>query len=176
MLIRNYGLFWRRDTIFWGRPKLAGHLKGYHAKRAKPVDFRDQQGVYVLFDDNYKMVYVGQAGGKNKQRLFDRLRQHRTDQLANRWTRFSWFGIQAVDGRSSTLSGATSVQNTSTTSILNHIEAILIVAGEPPLNRQGGKFGSKVQQYFQYRDHSALGPDPDEMLRAVWRARLEKAG
>ncbi len=100
MLIQNYGLFWRRDAVFWGRAKRPGHLKGFHAKRAKPVDFRDQQGVYVLYDENYRLVYVGQAGGKNRHRLFDRLRQHRGDQLAGRWTKFSWFGVQGVDHRS----------------------------------------------------------------------------
>lgn len=167
MLIQNYGLFWRRDYIFWGRQNVPGHLKGRRAKRSKPVDFRDQQGVYVLYDDNYSLVYVGQAGGRNQNRLFARLGQHRSDQLAGRWTRFSWFGVQGVDGRTSTLNGtvpgAPSVQ-----SILNHIEAILIVAGEPPLNRQGGKFGAGVVQYFQYRDAEGLGPGQDEMIRDIW--------
>jgi hypothetical protein len=144
-------------------------LKGCVGIASKQVDFRDQQGVYVLYDDNYAMLYVGQAGGKNNQRLFGRLKQHRTDHLSNRWTRFSWFGVQAVDRRSYKLASVpVSTTETSVTSILNHIEAILIVAGEPPLNRQGGRFGAKVKQYFQVRDEKMLGPDQETMLKQIW--------
>jgi len=97
MLIHNYGLFWRRSDVFWGRPKVNGHLKGFSAKQIKsnPVDFRDQQGVYILYDDNFKIVYVGQSGN-GSQRLFLRLKQHKRDALAERWSRFSWFGIRSV--------------------------------------------------------------------------------
>lgn len=171
MLIHNYGLFWRRDCVYWGKGKNAGHLKGRISPTSKQVDFRDQIGVYVLYDDNYSMLYVGQAGGKNNQRLFGRLKQHRTDHLANRWTRFSWFGVSSVDRRSYTLSPITEeTKATGIASTLNHIEAILIVAGEPPLNRQGGRFGEKVRQYFQYRDEKMLGPDQETMLKQIWKA------
>jgi hypothetical protein len=173
MLIQNYGLFWRRDEVHWGKQKNNGHLKGKHAKRARPVNFRDQQGVYVLYDENYRIVYVGQAGGKNNQRLLGRLRQHRSDQLAGRWTKFSWFGVQGVDHRSYTLNGEPPAAP-SVADVLNHIEAILIVAGEPPLNRQGGKFGSKVEQYFQFRDPDALGPPQEQMLRDLWKVRKKE--
>jgi hypothetical protein len=65
-LIRNYGLFWRRDWVFWGKPRVPGHLKGVYSKKttSDPVDFRYQQGVYVLYDDSFRLVYVGQAGVK----------------------------------------------------------------------------------------------------------------
>ena len=100
MLIQNYGLFWRRDNVFWGRQNNKGKLEGYPAK-AKPrsgkngnvVNFRDQQGIYCLYDELFRLVYVGQAGANDKQRLFGRLKTHTTDQLAARWERFSWFGL-----------------------------------------------------------------------------------
>ena len=94
MLVHNYGLFWRRYDVFWGRPNVPGRLDGVPAKEtlAKPIDFREQAGVYVLYDDNFRLVYVGQAGAGN-QFLFSRLKHHRRDALADRWTRFSWFGI-----------------------------------------------------------------------------------
>jgi hypothetical protein len=40
---------------------------------------------------------VGQAGANDQQRLFDRLKQHTKDQLADRWSKFSWFGVRSVN-------------------------------------------------------------------------------
>lgn len=64
-LVMNYGLFWHRSRIVWGRGNNRGHLKGRLAKTGTPVDFRDQRGVYCLYDDNFRLVYIGQAGGGN---------------------------------------------------------------------------------------------------------------
>lgn len=168
MLIHNYGLFWRRSDIFWGRAKVSGHLRGYPARGAfRTVDFRNQQGVYCLYDDNFHLVYVGQAGANDNQRMFDRLKQHRTDALADRWQRFSWFGIRWVT-KGDKLAAEADGAHTTAGKVLNHIEAILISASEPPHNRQGGRFGGEVMQYLQYRDE-ALGPDQMQMMRDVWR-------
>ncbi len=170
MLIHNYGLFWRRNDVFWGRPKVTGHLKGIPAKEKSsttPVDFREQAGVYVLYDDNFRLVYVGQAGAGN-QYPFSRLRHHQKDALADRWTRFSWFGIKWVRENSKLAIGAAKFSIKST-DLLNHIEAILISAAEPPHNRQGGRFGNDVEQYLQYRDKEALGPDTDSMVKEIWK-------
>lgn len=174
MLIKNYGLFWRRSDIFWGTGPNAGHLKGVPAKATTndPADFRNQQGVYVLYDENFKLVYVGQAGAGN-QRLLTRLRRHRSDQLADRWERFSWFGVRKANAN-----GVLRVENQaahpSIASLLNHIEAVLIAAVEPPHNRQGGRFGDTVEQFLQYRDEEFLGPTPDQMIREVWKSRGNK--
>jgi hypothetical protein len=170
MLIQNYGLFWRRADVFWGRQRVSGHLRGYPARaKFSLVDFRGQQGVYCLYDENFRIVYIGQAGA-NEQRLFNRLRQHRTDALAQRWTRFSWFGIRWIKSGGKLASPARGA-HTTVGAVLNHIEAILISAVEPPHNRQGGRFGDEVMQYLQWRDADQLGPTPDEMLRDVWRIR-----
>src|ERR1035438_626644 len=169
MLIHNYGLFWRRNDVFWGRPRVTGHLKGVLAQeiRSRPVDFRDQAGVYVLYDENFRIVYVRQAGTGN-QYLFSRLKQHRKDALADRWTRFSWFGIRWVKKNGELAAGA--ARNfISSSNILNHVEAILISAVEPPHNRQGGRFGDDVEQYLQHRDDGALGPDMDSMVKELWK-------
>ncbi|MBX9647029.1 MAG: GIY-YIG nuclease family protein [Xanthobacteraceae bacterium] len=172
MLIQNYGLFWRRQNVFWGRPGKAGHLQGHPAGSAfVVVDFRNQQGVYCLYDDNFKMIYVGQAGANDKQRLFDRLKQHCNDSLADRWTRFSWFGIRWVT-KANLL--AAEAQNTNTTAgaVLNHIEAILISAAEPPNNLQSGRFGEDVIQYLQWRDAEQLGPTVEDMIKDIWKTRI----
>ena len=170
VLIHNYGLFWTRADVFWGRQNNQGNLKGMRASRrtGKPVDFRLQQGVYVLYDENFRLVYVGQAGANQNQRLFSRLKQHQNDALANRWTRFSWFGIRRVL-KSGQLSTEVIRASVKPTVILDQIEAILISSTEPPLNRQGGRFGKDVKRYLQYREMDELGPDTDTMVREMWK-------
>ena len=172
VLVQNYGLFWLRSNVYWGKPNSEGHLKGISAKKltTTPVDFRHQQGVYVLYDDTFRLVYIGQAGGKENQKLFVRLRQHTHDALASRWSRFSWFGVRWVK-KDGTLAAETSAVHADMTAVLDHMEAVLIAAAEPPHNRQGGRFGSSVEQYLQFRDVDALGPTPEEMIAALWRAQ-----
>ena len=167
MLISNYGLFWRRDRIHWGAGKNKGHLKGVLAKRrtSNPVDFRYQQGVYALYDDGFSLVYIGQAGtGAN--RLFSRLRQHRTDHLAERWSRFSWFGV--LDVENSQLGGKRKKIRPKLNVMFNHVEGILIAVSEPPNNRQGGRFGDDVNQFLQYFDHDNIYPDQQEMIKEIY--------
>jgi hypothetical protein len=176
-LIRNYGLFWRRTDVFWGHPNVAGHLLGVSAAnvRADPIDFKDQQGVYVLYDENFKIVYIGQTGAGSRQRLLVRLRQHNSDALADRWSRFSWFGVRKVL-RNRTLAAENLQAHPPISTVLNHIEAVLIAATEPPHNRQGGRFGNDVRQYIQYRDDDALGPDLEEMVRDVYQRLRQNNG
>jgi hypothetical protein len=168
MLIQNYGLFWNEADVFWGRQGVAGSLLGVPAwsKSFGAVDFREQQGVYVLYDNNYRIVYIGQAGAGEKQRLFERLKQHKSDALAGRWSKFSWFGINRIN-QTGTIKVEKAKINPNISDVLNHIEAILIYAAEPPLNRQGGRFGESVEQYLQYRDKENLGLLPSEMIAQI---------
>ena len=142
MLIRNYGLFWLRDRVHWGARRNQGHLKGMLSTKrtSKVVDFRYQQGVYALYDDGFSLVYVGQAGMGNNG-LLSRLRQHRTDHLSERWSRFSWFGVHVVND-SGELEEDRKPSQPTLNLILNHIEGILIAVSEPPHNRQGGRLGT----------------------------------
>lgn len=159
-LISNYGLLWHLNDVFWGRQKKTGTLLGYRDGHAgQKVDFRDQSGIYVLYAD-YNLVYVGQADG-----LLVRLRQHRDDDLANRWNRFSWFGLRKVlsTGNLASPKGAFHPERKVT---LDHLEALLIYASEPRLNRQGGKFRGAIR-YHQYRDEEKLGKTVEEMIKAV---------
>ncbi|MEQ1540035.1 MAG: GIY-YIG nuclease family protein [Sphingorhabdus sp.] len=148
MLIQNYGLFWKADRVKWGAGKNKGTLEGYltGAKREGSVDFREQRGVYVLYDDTFRIVYVGQAGRGNHT-LFGRLKTHRRDHLAERWSRFSWFGVREVTVN--WVLGKDTDFKTDLPSVLSHIEAILIATAEPPLNLQRGRFGADVEQYLQ---------------------------
>ncbi|MEZ6128826.1 MAG: hypothetical protein R3C59_09100 [Planctomycetaceae bacterium] len=167
-VIQTIGLYWRPDQIFWGAGSQAGKLLGVPASSttSNPIDFREQSGIYVLYSE-FHAIYVGQAGSGN-QKLFARLKQHRTDDLAERWDRFTWFGLRRVLGNGD-LSRENQAAHPDIATVLNHIEAILIHAMEPALNRQGGRFGNQVERYLQIRD-DRLGPTPEEMIRDLWNA------
>lgn len=146
-VVKNYGLMWRRDTVFWGRGRNRGLLAGRRSKRI--IDFRDQIGVYVLYDEARKAIYVGQAGQGNA-RLFNRLRSHQRDSLAHRWHYFSWFGLLSVN-KSGELSGRDDPLKRVTGTIrstLNEIEGVLIAATEPAFNKQGARFRG-ISRYRQ---------------------------
>lgn len=166
VLIKTYGLFWKREDVFWGRPKKSGNLFGIpaHKKKANPIDFREQTGIYVLYAD-YKIVYIGQAGNGNAK-LFTRLKKHCNDDLAGRWNQFSWFGLKYVL-KEGALSKDVLSASIPRKTMLNHIEAILIDASEPPLNRQGGRWGQLIKQYLQHRDDENLGYTDKEILRKL---------
>lgn len=167
-IISSLGLLWREDHVFWGAGKQSGSLLGVPATNvtAPAIDFRDQVGIYVLYSD-YKVIYVGQSGSGN-QKLFKRLRQHRKDDLAGRWDRFSWFGTRRVI-HGKRLSGKGERFRPTRYTVLDHIEGILIHACEPPLNGQGGRFGKNVKRYLQVRDER-LGPTTHELLEVISRS------
>lgn len=148
-VIKNYGIMWRRDHIFWGRGNQRGCLEG--RRSARIIDFREQIGVYVLYDESRRPIYVGQAGQGNA-RLFVRLRSHTRDHLAHRWHYVSWFGLLPVN-RSGQLSGrddpAKKVRGT-LRSTLNEIEGVLIAATEPTFNKQGARFRG-IARYRQVK-------------------------
>ena len=52
-LIRNYGLFWKAEDVFWGAGSQPGKLKGVLSTQltSDPIDFRNQRGIYVLYAD-----------------------------------------------------------------------------------------------------------------------------
>jgi hypothetical protein len=121
-----------------GGPGHRGTLQGFRS--GQTVDFRQQIGIYVLYDESHKAIYVGQAGGR--ARLFSRLRHHhRVGQLVDRWGYFSWFGLLSVTKRGK-LKAARLDSNVRGTfrGMLNELEGVLIAATEPPFNKQGAKF------------------------------------
>lgn len=161
-LVKTVGFFWKADDVYWGKPKNRGSLLGKpsSAKKDEPIDFREQAGIYVLYSD-YKIVYVGQTG-KGNQSLLVRLRQHRVDDLAGRWNQFSWFGVRRVL-KSGGLSKKNAAFHPTLETMLDHVEAVLIHAAEPPRNGQNGRCGQDVKRYLQVRD-PRLGPAQDELL------------
>jgi len=153
-IIKNFGFLWERKYIHRGSGGNgnSGHLEGV-TKNKFVADFRDQIGVYVLYDRNQSIVYVGQAGNGNAT-LFTRLRHHMNGALWNRWEYFSWVGFRDVNANGS-LSSQQSVKSLVSgfqySDALNEIEGILIEIIEPKLNKQGGRLRG-AREYFQVID------------------------
>tara|TARA_B100000614_G_C14314453_1_gene397680 strand:+ start:109 stop:591 length:483 start_codon:yes stop_codon:yes gene_type:complete len=147
-MIRSFGLHWRVDRVEWGHQNSQGALYGAASKsrRARPVDFRNQRGIYALYAD-YELVYVGQTGS-GSDRLFKRLKHHRKNHLSERWNRFSWFGTQWVT-KAGELSVDTARTSQSLELTLNILEAVVIAVSEPRLNLQRGRWG-EATQYYQW--------------------------
>lgn len=149
MLIHNYGLFWKECDGDWDGGTMWGI---YEDGAASETDFASQRGIYILYDPQFKPVYVGQAA-KGDLCLFNRIAAHRFDHLRERWTHFSWFGtcplIKSKPGSDERVVNTGASVSTDLPSTVNHLEAVLIAAMEPPLNLQRGRFGSKVYKYAQ---------------------------
>lgn len=180
-MIQNYGLFWSRDGVHWnygqgGRGAFRGSLKGkiVRNRQDKVIDFRDQVGIYCLYDNNFELLYVGQAGFGNAT-LFDRLRTHTGNNLAERWTKFSWFGLKPVlfaepdASAKSTCLGDVPQSQIEVGQVLNSLEGILIVGAEPPLNRQGPRFG-EAQKFAQHWDDEHVYPPLTQMVKHIYDA------
>jgi len=146
-MILTYGLYWSIEKVHWGWQNNKGSLRGGASRsaNAKPVEFRQQRGIYALYAE-YDLVYLGQTGA-GADRLFKRLKRHRTDHLAERWNRFSWFGTQWVTAANK-LSADVAELGDSLPVVLNILEAISIAISEPRLNLQRGRWGA-TKQYYQ---------------------------
>jgi hypothetical protein len=181
LTIRTYGHFWSRELIDWGWQNKKGTLPA----ATKPgsdnweVDFREQVGIYALFNDTREVVYIGQTGYKG-QKLFARLKQHSRGQLRDRWTNFSWFGFLVPDkegklvqpdvpkSKSDDNSSEANLEHAVKGSVrdaLNEIEAVLIQIVEPRLNKQGPSW-SGAKEYFQFDPFDAE-PSPTELMEAI---------
>lgn len=127
-LINAFGMYWKRDLVVWRpEPKLLGR----QTFGASPVDFCQQKGIYILYD-NHDVVYVGRSVDRPLGR---RLYEHTGDHLGGRWNRFSWFGLLVVspDGSLQALSLDTSLPG-----LVATLEALFIEILEPPRNRRRG--------------------------------------
>jgi hypothetical protein len=132
--IRCYGLYWTRDAVEWNPGTGGGAFRvlgrdGKYRPKLRVCDFRDQLGIYVLYD-HYGAHYVGLA---RKQPLGNRLRQHLTDRHGDSWDRFSWFGFKRVLKRMdaaglNVLGAAPKHLLTDTDDTVGDIEALLIQA------------------------------------------------
>ena len=172
-IIKNYGFLWDRNHVYRGAGSNAGHLKGT-ASGLVSADFREQIGVYVLYDSTQRIVYVGQAGNGNAT-LFTRLKNHMDGQLWNRWQYFSWVGFKDVNddgGLSAQQKVDSGVSGFKYADALNEIEGILIEIIEPKLNKQSGRLKS-AREYFQYRDDRLEDVTASDVLEELQALRRE---
>ncbi len=151
-IIKNYGLRWDREGVNWGARGRAGTLDGKLAtlKSSQIIDFRDQIGIYVLYEPGFVPVYTGQAG-VGTARLFARLKNHQNDHLRDRWDHFSWFGFRAVTeaGDLSERQNPDAATSITYSDALSEIEGILIEVLEPRLNKQGARWQQNAEEYVQ---------------------------
>ena len=138
--LEAFGVYWQRDRVHWAsKPRLFGRT---HPK-ADRVDLADQQGVYLLHDENGVVVYVGKAAN-----IGQRLTKHTSDRLTGRWQRFSWFGIRPVAANGKL--GSVATGTITPTQLINTLEALLIEVLEPRQNRAGSSYSG--QEYIQVID------------------------
>ena len=162
--IENYGIYWQKDKVNW-RPGTGRHpiqLLGKTWEQPQhfddndstgAVNFSQQSGVYLLHQGQ-EVMYVGQTvtqaqGGG----LFSRLKEHRNDPTKSPlWDRFSWFGFRPVeeDGQLKAIPISEDQPVQMRTMVLM-VEAVLIGAYMPKLNRQRGQLGIN---YGQVRDQN----------------------
>ena len=131
------GLFWPRRAIDARSRRLLGSKT--RGGRAGIVNFWDQQGIYALYRD-FDLVYVGQTAGGG---LGTRLVQHSKHDIAERWDRFSWFGLGLVT-RTGELRSVPTRFHVDRAIVANHIEGVLIEVAEPRLNSQSGRWKKAV--------------------------------
>jgi len=155
-IIRAFGMYWQRDAVIWAaQPKIYGQAQ----TNAKSVDFGEQQGIYILYDQ-HRVIYIGRTTDRSLGR---RLSEHTRDRLNGRWNRFSWFGLLDV-----TEKGTLREQplNAALSNLTATLEAILIETLEPPLNRRRGDDLASVE-FFQARDPELKERDIQNTLRSI---------
>lgn len=179
--MRYYGLFWKKEYILSEDQIIAGVPSGWIGQGSQGrdydpskiwVNFWDQKGVYVLYDEGLIPVYAGQAGTTRKSKSSDqetsggtigiRLSAHKNGKYRNGWEYFSWFGFLESDIKDSLkkkLKGASFAEkfdpkwidenekggnHNNLNSILDSFEAVLIEAFTPRFNARGGNLRGAV--------------------------------
>lgn len=143
-LIKAFGMYWQRDAVDWAPTK--PDLWGIKETTTTRVNFAEQRGVYLLHDIR-EVIYVGKV---TDQPLSSRLRYHTQYRLRGRWDRFSWFGIIPVLD-SGALGKADKIPDNASL-LITTMEAVLIEAMEPRLNRRRGDTDMESIEFLQYRD------------------------
>lgn len=162
-LLTSFGMSWRRELVVWSRNP---NLFGQQQRGAKKVNFSSQKGIYLLYDDK-DIVYIGRA---TDQSIGKRLSNHTADRLNGRWNRFSWFGILPVTEEGKILNRA-NVQ-TSIETIVTLMEALLIEAIEPPLNRRRGD-DIRAMEYIQVEDERIRKQQLESLLSQIQTKLLQ---
>lgn len=157
-IINAFGIYWNRNLVHW---KTNPDLLGIQQIGATEVNFKDQRGIYLLYD-NREIIYVGQA---IEQTLGQRLKQHISDRLSGRWDRFSWFGFYSVNDKGH-LSDRKKFENIDIQVLSDTLEAILIESVEPRQNRKQGNTLSGME-YLQKESAEIKKKRTEELLKEL---------
>ncbi len=153
--VAAYGLHWERDKVDWS----SGRILGYDTDPKQPIDFADQQGVYLLHNWQ-STVYVGMTTAEENG-LSQRLRHHqRRADWAGKWERFSWFGVRQVDEDGNMINGPASATKDIVVALM---ETLLIEVLGPALNRNQGDYRGNL--YRQAIDPNIAREQALEILR-----------
>ena len=136
----SVGWHWKRAAVDWkkAQPPLRGVWDGSKQGR-ESVDFSEQIGVYLLHDKSKRVVYAGRTTGSKG--FGGRLKDHTTDDLGNKWSRFSWFGFREVDERGRLGQGElvdALPEGLGQGRLVKLMEMMLIQALEPSENKKSG--------------------------------------
>ncbi|WP_299375217.1 GIY-YIG nuclease family protein [uncultured Tateyamaria sp.] len=160
-IFSSFGHYWRRDLVDWDEHSapISGCLTRHSI--TPDINIRRQKGIYVLWDNQRRPVYVGQVGkGKTPSRtFFARLKEHLTGQISDRWTHFSWFGILPYDEKGHASADIEAeIAGVSFETGLNQLEAILMSVIEPPFNSKGPQWAGAAQ-YYQWSEYEDVTLD-----------------
>ena len=140
-IIKAYGKMWERSKVDWSKSQPV--LLGTPRKMAQYIDFNKMRGVYMLYDNNGLLVYVGLATNG----IGARLKDHTKDKHANSWVKFSWFGIDGIK-QDGTIKKSTHLQST-ISDVASALESVVILGVQPPRNIKSGE-RMKDKEYMQY--------------------------
>lgn len=157
-VINAFGIFWNRNLVHW---KTTPDLLGIQQLGASEVNFKDQRGIYLLYDSR-EIIYVGQA---IEQTLGQRLKQHTSDRLSGRWDRFSWFGFYSVNDKGHLLDRK-KFETLDIQVLADTLEAILIESIEPRQNRKQGNTLSGME-YLQQESSEIKKKRTEELIREL---------
>lgn len=164
--IAAYGLYWERDKVLWnpgqGRPRQG--LLGVSEDGAKPVDFSNQAGIYVLHKYQTPM-YAGRTKAENNALLTRLLTHHSGDRRGARWNQFSWFGFRQVVGNAIANDSNAKI---SIALLIDVLESVMIEAFIPPLNDKGGDLLGTL--YTQVEDPDLTNRRNERFLATVAQA------
>ena len=150
--INAYGLNWERNLVNWQPSR--GNLWGYQPLSSNPVDFADQDGIYLLHHGS-EIVYAGRTRtARSEAGLYGRLRYHNEDvRKTGRWDAFSWFGFKPVDNDTGQLQD--SPEFFPVEAVITLVETILIEGLMPRLNMRSGddiRSARETSLFFQYEN------------------------
>lgn len=132
---------WERSKVDWCKTQPV--LLGAPRKMSQYINFNQMRGIYMLYDQNGSLVYVGLATNG----IGGRLKDHTKDKHANAWVKFSWFGIDGIK-QDGTIKRSTHLQTT-ISDVASALESVVIIGVQPHRNIKNGE-RMKDKEYLQY--------------------------